>query len=95
MSDNYSEDEVRALVENYDELHYRKDRLWLLVRLVDLEQAIDKLPQKEAEAVKLCGLIGLSTRWAGDTMGISHTTVRKHYLRGLSRLTRLVNGQRP
>ena len=41
MSDNYSADEVQALVENYDELHYRKDRLWLLVMLVDLVQAID------------------------------------------------------
>lgn len=90
---NYSEDEVKELVENYEELVFRKDKLWLLVRLVDLEVALAKLSEQEARAVKLCGLIGLTTRVAGDTMGVSHTTVRRHYLRGLSKLTRLINGQ--
>ena len=92
-ADNYSEDEVRALIENYEELANRRERLWIMVRLLDLEQAIDKLPENEGRAVKLHGLNVLPLRQVGDTIHVSHSTVRRLYFSGVRKLTAIINGR--
>lgn len=88
----YSEEEIEALVEGYEELRYLKSRAYIHVRLMDLEQATQKLPAKEYQAVLLCGLIGLSTRWAGSVLGVSKDTVHRRYKKGLERLQKILNG---
>lgn len=89
----YTEEEIEALIEGYEELRYLKYKPYVLVRLLDLDTAIHKLPPKEYQAVLLCGLIGLSTRWAGEVMGVSKDTIHRRYKHGLRRLHQILNGQ--
>lgn len=88
----YSVEEVRALVEGYEELRPVRHKLWILVRLADLDTALWHMPPKEYQAVLLCGLLGMSYRAAGDALGVSHETMYTRTERGLVWLTAYLNG---
>lgn len=89
---NYSLEEVEALVEGYAELDPLRVRLWILVRLCDLDLAMRRLSPTHYKAVLLVGLLGVDIRTAGSELGVSHVTVWRQYKRGLERLTNLLNG---
>lgn len=89
---NYSYEEVRALVENYDGLAHLKGKRWLFPRLVDLEVAVKRLTDKQREVVVLYGMIGLSQDEVGEILGIAQQQVSRRYLRALVSLTKTING---
>lgn len=93
---NYSNSEIKWLVEEYEELKHLKGtdsdrRILFLVKMADLESALSRLSKPEYEAVLLCGMVGLSTRSAGALAGASHVTMNKRYKRGLESLARYLN----
>ena len=87
----YSDDEVEALVEGYDELRGKRHRVFILVRLLDLELALRRLSLPHRQAVLLCGMVGLTTRSAGKLVGVSATTMHKRYRRGLREIVNILN----
>jgi DNA-directed RNA polymerase specialized sigma24 family protein len=93
---NYRGDEVKTLVEEYEELRELKGteqwRLRYLVTLADLDRSLRRMPPKEYQAVLLCGLLSIATRTAGALLGVSGETMRKRYLRGLEWLLNDLNG---
>lgn len=88
----YSEEEVEAVVEGYDELTGLRHKSFIQVRLLDVELAMRKLSMPHRQAVMLCGLMGFTTRAAGGIMGVSSTTMHKRYRRGLRELVQILNG---
>lgn len=97
---NYNLDEVRELVENYEQVKWLvgvepgMPQHWL-VRFIDLKTAVARLGPKEYQAVLLCGLIGVSVEAAGRALEVSHQTAWKRYLNGLEMLVTILNGQQP
>lgn len=90
---NYNEDEVRVLIEDYEELDaLRATRSFILVRLMDIDRALKVLPPKEREALLLCGQIGLTMRTAGAILGVSAQTMSNRYNHGLGNMARFLNG---
>lgn len=95
---NYSLDEVRELVENYEQVKWLVGvepgmPLHWLVRFIDLKTAVHRLGPKEYQAVLLCGLIGISSEAAGKALGVSHQTAWTRYTRGLEMLVTILNGR--
>lgn len=88
---NYTEDEVEALIEGYSELSATRHKLYLLVRLCDLDLAIRAMPPKEYQATLLVGLIGIDIRAAGVALGVSHQTAWRRYRRGITWITDFLN----
>lgn len=88
----YSNDELTALAEGYEELRCSDNKAWILVRLVDLDRAYKYLNKDHRRAVLLVGMLGYSTRAAADILGISHTTVAHRYNAGLERMESYLNG---
>jgi len=93
---NYSNSEIKWLVEDYEELKHLKGtnsegRIMFLIKLADLERSLRRLSKPEFEAVFLCGMFGISTRSAGNLVGTSHVTMNKRYKRGLQSLARYLN----
>jgi DNA-directed RNA polymerase specialized sigma24 family protein len=94
---NYSDAEIRELVEGYEELREVKETgtrrgLLVLVKLADLDKALRSLTPREYEAVILCGMIGLTMRTSGQLLAVSAQTMSNRYNRGLSSLARYLNG---
>lgn len=90
---NYTYDEVRALVENYDGLSHRRQRLWLLVRYADLDKAVRRLPRRERDVLVLHGFYGLSQEETAKVLGIHQTSVGRIYVRALPKVVRWINGR--
>lgn len=89
---NYSLDEVEQLIENFDLLRVAATRrISWLVRLCDVERAIQHMPPKEYQAVLLIGLIGFDTRTVGTTLGVSYVTAWRRYRRGLDWIVNYLN----
>jgi DNA-directed RNA polymerase specialized sigma24 family protein len=91
---NYAEEEVRVLVEEYPELTHLRSRQWIGVRLMDLDKVLAQLPPVYKEAVILCGIVGLTVRSAGVILGVSKDTVHRRYLRGLDEVVKRMNGRK-
>lgn len=89
----YSETEVRALVSHYIVLSYYRHRPWIMVRLLDLEQAIAHLNEQERGVTVLHGVLGLSQRTVADLLGTSQSTVGRAYHRAMPLLLEKMNGQ--
>lgn len=90
--DPYSDNEVRVLVEEYEELSGLRSKAWVQVRLLDIEQAYKHLPPAEKEAVLLCGFLGLTVRTAGNLLFTPKSVMFRRYMRGLDYLARYLNG---
>lgn len=89
---SYDEDEVRVLVEEYEELMDSRSRAYVHVRLMDLDQAIEKLPLKLHQAIYLHGQIGMSVRVSAHLLGIPPTTLYTRYTNGLGDILKSLNG---
>lgn len=90
---NYSVEEVEALVENYQELSfYYRHKQYIQVRLLDVEQSLPRLREKERTAVFLCGVMEYTTRAAGKLVGASKDTMHRRYLKGMESLFARING---
>lgn len=89
---SYSEEEIEALVEGYEELVYKKDKPAIFVRILDLERALRSLNSRERGAVVLVGIVGLTNEAAGRLLEVSETAVRKRYRAGLESIYDFLNG---
>jgi DNA-directed RNA polymerase specialized sigma24 family protein len=94
---NYSDGEIRVLVEEYEELRESRDtgsrrQLLMLVKLADVDNALRFVGRKEYEAILLCGMLSLTMRTAGNLLGVSAQTMSNRYNRGLKSLARYLNG---
>lgn len=93
---NYTETEVRALIENYEVLretvdtHPRKLN-WLVLR-ADLDAVLARLPEKYWEVVLLHGLIGFSLVETALILQVSHQAVSKRYRHGIDEVVFYING---
>lgn len=96
MRTSYSEAEVEYLISHYTQLRTRADtnprRLWIVVRLADLERAMRFLRHDYAEAVFAYGLLGLDSRAAGEFLETSDRSVMKRYQRAIEELAYVMNG---
>jgi DNA-directed RNA polymerase specialized sigma24 family protein len=91
----YSLEEVEAILDGWEELQELRHKAWIHVRVMDVERTVRRLPRVYREAILLCGMIGLTTRTAGKLVGVSHTAMRKRYMRGLDVLVIKLNGGKP
>ena len=97
---NYSNREIKWLIEEWEELHGKKGtdggRLLLLLKMADISRCMRRLSRKEREAVLLCGVLGISTRSAAILVGVSSPqTMNNRYRHGLASLARHLNGTQP
>jgi DNA-directed RNA polymerase specialized sigma24 family protein len=88
----YSEAELEAVVEGYEELREHPNKGWIHVRLIDLSRAYHILAPEQRQAVLLCGIHGYSTRQAGKLLELSHSTVARRYAAGLDAMKSYLNG---
>lgn len=92
----YSEEEVRALIEEYAALKEKVDTtrpaLRFLVMMADLDRALKRLPRKYREVVVLHGLIGLSSAETATLLQVSYQAVAKRYRQALEEVEYLMNG---
>ena len=91
--DNYSFEEVEALVEGYFDLSEYKTKLKILVRLADLERVFPRLPQAEKQALLFHTMMGMPADRAGKRLGCSPATVERRCRSGLERLVNLIHGR--
>lgn len=89
----YTLDELIAITDEWEAWANYKDRLSILVRLMDTMQAMRVLSRPQAEAVFLIGLAQLTVREAADIAGVSHQAVWKRYQRGLDNMAHYLNGE--
>lgn len=87
---------MRALVESYEEVAAKSDTtpqgLFALVRIADLDRALEQLPLNYWEVVLLHGMLGLPAREAATLLHVSHQAVSKRYRHALEELHYLMNG---
>ncbi|HJS93742.1 MAG TPA: hypothetical protein VJ741_05725 [Solirubrobacteraceae bacterium] len=93
---NYTEDEVRALIEHYEHLRALTDTkahgLKWLARRNDLDAALELIPEEYWEVILVHGLIGFSTYETARLLQISQTTVSKRFRYGIEEAVYLMNG---
>lgn len=89
----YSEHEVVALVDNYMALRHMKHRPAIHVRLMDLEVALGRLPNKLFRAVLVYGILRFNDAAAGLALHTSHVSVRKRYRQGIEEIVFQLNGE--
>lgn len=89
---NYAYDEVVVLVEEYESLNaLRATRPGIQIRLMDIDQALQKLSRVHREAIYLCGYHGLTVRSAGRLVGVSKTLMHRRYTSALAALYIIIN----
>lgn len=96
MTQNYSLDEVEALLENYQLVTERVDTnrrglSWLALQ-ADINSALEKLPDEYWEVVLLHGLIGLSQMETARLLQVRQSTVSKRYRRAVEETHYYANG---
>jgi DNA-directed RNA polymerase specialized sigma24 family protein len=93
---NYSDDEVRAMVEGYRELREIADttpgRLRYVLSLADLDRALALLPERLWAVVLLHGILGFPQTTVADLLEVSQQAVSKRYRYALEDLLFEING---
>lgn len=89
---SYTAEEIEALVEHYWSHRY-SDRLWIRVRYADLAVALEVMPLEYYKAVLLVGLLGHTVREAALILGISKSSVNRHYQWGLEWAASYLSGE--
>lgn len=90
---HYTEQEVVRLVHNYQSYLYMKDWPQIHVRLMDLQVAMWRLPNKLFRAVLVYGILQFNDVAAGKALQISHVEVRKRYRHGIQEILYQLNGE--
>lgn len=100
-AERYSAEEIRGLVEGYlglyDATLVRQGRhmpIWLLVRMADLDDAIQRMPEDNYLLIYEHGLIGHSVAETGALLGVPRSTVAHRYKSALKMIVRLLNDGR-
>lgn len=93
----YSENEITRMVEQYAALKARADtkpghRLDTLVRLADLDGALDRLPMDLWRVMLVHGLLGVTRDESAVALKISTGAVSKRYRLALEELHYTMNG---
>lgn len=93
-NDNYSADEVNALVELYPEYIDKVDvdKNFLIIRVIDLLRVLDMLTPQDKGIVVLLGMFALPSRQVGDMLGLSHQTVLTKYPKIIESMVLYING---
>ena len=96
MRPNYDDAEVRALIDEYAVhragVNTTRPGLRMLVRLADLDRAMEFLPRKHWEVVLLHGLIGMSQEETARHLQISQQAVSKRYRHAVEDIVYNING---
>lgn len=92
----YRDTEVRALVENYAAFAGDRDTtnrgMRALVAIADLKTAWRLLGDIDREVLLVMGILGLTSREAGEYFEKSHAWAQKSYRIALENLTYEMNG---
>lgn len=89
---NYSEQELTALTDEWVDWEGNKSFQFILVRLMDLDNAMMHLSPPQREAIFLIGLCQLTLREAAELAGVTHQAMWKRYQRGLTSMASYLNG---
>lgn len=95
---SYTESEVTRMVMFYQELRELADtkpgrKLDLLLRLADLDSALDRLPLELWRVVLVHGLLGVGRDEAAAALQISTGATSKRFRKGIEDLVYWINGQ--
>jgi DNA-directed RNA polymerase specialized sigma24 family protein len=87
----YTTDEVRVLVEEYEELRYSE---WdfIRVRLMDLTRCLQFLPWHHRHALVLTYALWVNVDWIAEQLNVHPNTVYRWSELALETLTDLMNG---
>lgn len=93
----YTEGEITRMVTHYQELKELADtkpgrRLLILLRLADLDSALDRLPMNLWRVMLVHGLLGVSRDEAAVVLQISTGATTKRFRQGIADLTYYMNG---
>lgn len=89
---SYTIEEVRVLVEEYEAFRELKHKSWILVRLLDLEASVRRLPATLRAPLVLHGMLGLPLRAVAEELNASKSTVARRYLNAIERLVEEMSG---
>ena len=93
----YTLNEVRYIVENYERDNHRRKFDLLHAKLMDIDRALRllrTLQPKAYAAVLLIGLAGVDSRTAGVLIGVHHSTMLRRYEHALNTMTNYLNAGR-
>lgn len=93
---SYREEEVRALIEDYQTFAQKKDvtrrGMRYLIALADLHRALKRLPLKFWEVVLLHGLLDMDQADAAELLQVSQQALSKRYRQAIEELVYTING---
>lgn len=89
----YTLDELIAITDEWEYVAGYRDRLWVLVMLMDTMSAMKVLSDKQKQAVFLIGLCQMRQEDAAALCGITQPAMWKRYQRGLENMAHYLNGE--
>lgn len=89
----YNLDELIAITDEWEAFAARRDKRWILVRLMDTLRALGVLSEKQKQAVFLIGLCQMRQKDAAVICNVSRQAVGKRYQRGLENMAHYLNGE--
>lgn len=91
--DNYSQTDIRCILENWQEVQGVSLRPAAIIRLADFDRAFQRLSPPLRGAVLVIGLAGLTIRESEEVLGCSYPTAWRRFQRGLEDLQTYINGR--
>lgn len=88
----YTLNELIAITDEWEAWQEYKSYLNILIRLMDTENALMSLSQKQRQAVFLIGICQMSVQEAADLCGITTSPMWRRYQRGLDAMAHYLNG---
>jgi RNA polymerase sigma-70 factor, ECF subfamily len=76
--------------ETADRERTTEDKLVSAVRVREIADAVDQLPERQRSVFMLCHFGGQTTSQVSETLGVSEATVRVHLFRAVRKLRRLL-----
>jgi hypothetical protein len=92
MTNLYTENEVRWLLENFLSASTDKNPD-VIVRIADLKSSYRDMPESTRTLLFMCGVQGLDKDTVGFVLDLHRTTVFRQYKLGVTRLTHYMNGE--
>lgn len=89
----YTLDELIAITDEWEFVAGYRDRLWILVLLMDTMAAMKVLTVKQKQAVFLIGLCQMRLEDSAAVCGVTKQAMWKRYQRGLENMAHYLNGE--
>ena len=94
---NYTEETIHHMIRQYSALKALRDtkpgrRLDTLLRVADLDRALDRLPMDLWRVMLVHGLIGVPQEEAAQELSISQQAVSKRFRRAVEEVHYYMNG---